>query len=152
MTEENNNENIDDICEECKKEDESVSQNLILTGYKLCNSCRTSKTIFPIQLILDIGRALILLITNEIDKKAIIKKDKNIIPKALRFDFKFKICFVEIIKAANIQNCVRKIIGITSSGVTAKNLIKPGAWAYPTPIRTFLKGILEFPSGNNLTP
>jgi len=48
MTEENNIENIDDICEECKQEDESVSQNLILTGYKLCNSCRTSKTIFPI--------------------------------------------------------------------------------------------------------
>ena len=35
-------------CEECKKEDESVSQNLILTGYKICKSCRTSKTIFPI--------------------------------------------------------------------------------------------------------
>tara|TARA_Y100001936_G_C15979619_1_gene615919 strand:+ start:643 stop:795 length:153 start_codon:yes stop_codon:yes gene_type:complete len=46
-------ENIDDeildsICEECDKEDESVKQNLILTGYKLCASCRTSKTIFPI--------------------------------------------------------------------------------------------------------
>ena len=48
MTEDNNNENIDDICEECKKDDESVSQNLILMGYKLCNSCRISKTIFPI--------------------------------------------------------------------------------------------------------
>ena len=48
MTEEDNNEIKDDICEECKKEHESVSQNLILTGYKLCNSCRTSKTIFPI--------------------------------------------------------------------------------------------------------
>ena len=48
MTEEDNNKNIDDICEECKKEDESVSQNLILTGYKLCNSCRISNTIFPI--------------------------------------------------------------------------------------------------------
>jgi len=35
-------------CEECKKEDESVSQNLILTGFKLCKSCRISKTIFPI--------------------------------------------------------------------------------------------------------
>ena len=35
-------------CEECKKKDESVSQNLILTGYKLCNSCKVSKTIFPI--------------------------------------------------------------------------------------------------------
>ena len=43
-----NNENIDNICEECKKDDESVSQNLILMGYKLCNSCRISKTIFPI--------------------------------------------------------------------------------------------------------
>ena len=35
-------------CEECKKEDESVSQNLILVGFKICKSCRNSKTIFPI--------------------------------------------------------------------------------------------------------
>ena len=35
-------------CEECKKEDESVSQNLIKHGYKVCDSCYTSKTIFPI--------------------------------------------------------------------------------------------------------
>ena len=51
MTEEykiENDENIDNICEECKKDDESVSQNFILSGYKLCNSCRTSKTIFPV--------------------------------------------------------------------------------------------------------
>jgi hypothetical protein len=41
-------ENMDNFCEECKKEDESVSQNLILTGFKICNSCKTSKTIFPI--------------------------------------------------------------------------------------------------------
>ena len=40
--------NQDSICEECKKEDESVKQNLILAGYKICNSCRISKTIFPI--------------------------------------------------------------------------------------------------------
>jgi len=39
---------LNDICEECKKKDESVSQNLILTGFKLCKSCRVSKTIFPI--------------------------------------------------------------------------------------------------------
>ena len=39
---------LNKICEECKKEDESVSQNLILTNYKLCSSCRVSKTIFPI--------------------------------------------------------------------------------------------------------
>ena len=39
---------LDNICEECKDENESVSQNLILTGYKICKSCRVSKTIFPI--------------------------------------------------------------------------------------------------------
>ena len=39
---------LDDFCEECKKEDTSVSQNLILTGFKVCNSCKLSKTIFPI--------------------------------------------------------------------------------------------------------
>ena len=39
---------LNNKCDECKKEDESVSQNLILTGFKLCKSCRTSKTIFPI--------------------------------------------------------------------------------------------------------
>ena len=38
---------LNNMCEECKKEDESVSQNLILTGFKICKSCRTSKTIFP---------------------------------------------------------------------------------------------------------
>jgi len=41
-------EEINNFCEECKKEDESVSQNLILTGFKICKSCRTSKTVFPI--------------------------------------------------------------------------------------------------------
>ena len=39
---------LDGICDECKTEDESVSQNLILTGFKICKSCRVSKTIFPI--------------------------------------------------------------------------------------------------------
>jgi hypothetical protein len=39
---------LDNICEECNAEDESVSQNLILNSYKLCSSCRVSKTIFPI--------------------------------------------------------------------------------------------------------
>jgi len=42
------NEKIDSICEECKTENESVSQNLIMYGYKICESCRLSKTIFPI--------------------------------------------------------------------------------------------------------
>ena len=35
-------------CEECKKKDESVSQNLIKHSYKICDSCYTSKTIFPV--------------------------------------------------------------------------------------------------------
>ena len=39
---------LNNICDECKTEDESVTQNLILTSYKLCKSCRTSKTIFPL--------------------------------------------------------------------------------------------------------
>ena len=50
MTEEQklNLEDIDDKCEECKKIDESVRENLILTGFKICKSCRVSITIFPI--------------------------------------------------------------------------------------------------------
>ena len=56
MTKENNekqltkkeNKDLDNICDECKKIDESVLQNLILTGFKICKSCRISKTIFPI--------------------------------------------------------------------------------------------------------
>ena len=45
---EKENEDLDDICDECKNKDESVTQNLILTGFKICKSCRVSKTIFPI--------------------------------------------------------------------------------------------------------
>jgi hypothetical protein len=44
----NNGEKPDNICEECKKEDESVKQNLIMHSYKICNSCNLAKTIFPI--------------------------------------------------------------------------------------------------------
>ena len=39
---------LDEVCDECKKKDESVSHNLILSGYKICKSCKISKTIFPI--------------------------------------------------------------------------------------------------------
>ncbi len=45
---EKNLKDLDDVCDECKEKDESVSQNLILMGFKICKSCRTSKTIFPI--------------------------------------------------------------------------------------------------------
>ena len=51
MDDQNNNDilnDLNDICDECNNKDESVSQNLILTGFKLCKSCRVSKTIFPI--------------------------------------------------------------------------------------------------------
>ena len=43
-----NDSDLNNICDECRKEDETVSQNLIMTGFKLCKSCRASKTIFPI--------------------------------------------------------------------------------------------------------
>ena len=45
---EENVRDLDNLCDECLDEDESVSQNLILTGFKICKSCRVSKTIFPI--------------------------------------------------------------------------------------------------------
>ena len=53
MIEDNNEDKIIEkelnyICDECKKKDNSVTENLILTGYKLCKSCRISKTLFPI--------------------------------------------------------------------------------------------------------
>ena len=53
MTEDDNiikkeDKDLDDICDECRNKDKSVSQNLILTGFKICKSCRISKTIFPI--------------------------------------------------------------------------------------------------------
>lgn len=53
MTKDNDTEkdilkDLNDICDECKEKNESVSQNLILTGFKICKSCRVSKTIFPI--------------------------------------------------------------------------------------------------------
>ena len=44
----NNKSELDDICEECNKKNKCVSQNLIMYGYKICESCRVSKTIFPI--------------------------------------------------------------------------------------------------------
>ena len=45
---EENLKDMNNICDECREKDESVSQNLILTGFKVCKSCRVSKTIFPI--------------------------------------------------------------------------------------------------------
>ena len=52
----------------------------------------------------DIKKILTYSFTKDIDKKAIIRKDKKIIPKDLKFDFRFNICFMEIISTAKIQN------------------------------------------------
>tara|TARA_Y100000996_G_scaffold378182_1_gene330696 strand:+ start:970 stop:1128 length:159 start_codon:yes stop_codon:yes gene_type:complete len=43
----NNIKKSNNICEECNKEEESVLHNLILIGFKICKSCRLSKTIYP---------------------------------------------------------------------------------------------------------
>ena len=99
-----------------------------------------------------IGKAFIRLITNEIDKKTIIKNDIKTIPNDFKFDLRLRTCRVEIINPAKIQNCVKKIIGIIILGVTAKNLSKPGAWANPTAVKTFLNGTFDFLSGKSLTP
>ena len=42
------NEEIDDVCEECKEFSKSVKSNLITSGYKVCDSCKISKTLFPL--------------------------------------------------------------------------------------------------------
>ena len=36
------------ICEECEEENDSVKSNLIMYGFKICDSCKLSKTIFPV--------------------------------------------------------------------------------------------------------
>jgi len=43
-----NEKDLDEVCEECNQSEESVTQNLIKYGFKICESCRISKTIFPI--------------------------------------------------------------------------------------------------------
>ena len=45
---EKNLNDLDNICDECKEQDESVFQNLILIGFKICKSCRISKIIYPL--------------------------------------------------------------------------------------------------------
>jgi hypothetical protein len=39
---------VDDVCEECLEKNDSVKQNLMMHSYKICNSCKISKNIFPI--------------------------------------------------------------------------------------------------------
>ncbi len=39
---------LNNLCENCNREYVSVSQNLILYGFKVCESCRISKMIFPL--------------------------------------------------------------------------------------------------------
>ena len=77
--EENNesNKELNNICEECNKENENVSQNLIMYGYKICESCRTSKSIFPVYL----GPKILIIITK---KTAWTKKPITTTPIALQ--------------------------------------------------------------------
>ena len=89
---------------------------------------------------------------NARERKTIIRKERKTTPKALKLDFKFNNCLVEIIREAKIQNWVKNTINKTKSGVTAKNLNSPGECAYPTAIKTFLNGILLSLSGNIFTP
>ncbi len=39
---------LNEVCEECKEKEETVTQNMLMYGFKICESCRLSKTIFPI--------------------------------------------------------------------------------------------------------
>ena len=39
---------LNDICEECNNDSPTVIQNLMMHSYKICDSCKLSKTIFPI--------------------------------------------------------------------------------------------------------
>mgnify|MGYP001261625732 CR=1 FL=1 len=39
---------LNEVCEECKEKEEIVTQNMLMYGFKICESCRLSKTIFPI--------------------------------------------------------------------------------------------------------
>ena len=39
---------LDEICEECKNFEKSVISNFIMHGFKICDSCKVSKTIFPV--------------------------------------------------------------------------------------------------------
>ena len=59
----------------------------------------------------------------DIDRNAIIKNDKNTMTNALKLDFRFNICLVEIIKEAKIQNCVKKIISKTQNSKLRIGLI-----------------------------
>ena len=46
MKNKNNKNELDDVCEECKKKSESVSQNLIMYGYKILNLAESQKLFF----------------------------------------------------------------------------------------------------------
>ena len=63
-----------------------------------------------------------------------------------------KFVLLKLLKLQKSKIELRKIIGIINSGVTAKNLNKPGAWAKPTAVKTFLNGTLVCLSGKSLTP
>tara|TARA_B100001029_G_scaffold178003_1_gene183756 strand:- start:3481 stop:3627 length:147 start_codon:yes stop_codon:yes gene_type:complete len=48
MTDNLNKDDKEKICEECKNVSEEVLSNLIMHGFKICDSCKISKIIFPV--------------------------------------------------------------------------------------------------------
>ena len=48
-TDEIKEKDLDDICDECKDKHESVSQNLILTGFKFANLAEYQKLYFQFK-------------------------------------------------------------------------------------------------------
>ena len=81
-----------------------------------------------------------------------IKNAIKTTPNDLKLLLKFKTSLIPITRAAKIQNWVKNTIGITKSGITAKNLNKPGACAKPTVTKTFLKFDSVPGSGNIFIP
>ena len=70
------------------------------------------------------GSPLILDIMKAIDKKAIIRKDKNTIPEALKLDWIFNVCLTEIINVSKTMNTPSTDIYLTDEYRKDKEKIK----------------------------
>ena len=57
-----------------------------------------------------------------IDKKAIIRKDKNTIPEALKLDWIFNVCLTEIIKDAKVIDNNGKTIAENINNISYRSM------------------------------